>query len=135
MRLIAKAVGISYSSLKVWVAEGKSDLSPDDLKEFSYRFDVARAQAKSGLLEELIEHGHKDWRALAWLLERTTDEFKTKSRVSQAAQERLDDLSVLKSEAELDYVRAKTASLKDGVVSEEDVVEELERIQRENSIN
>ena len=135
LRLIAKTVGVSYASLKVWNADGKLDDSHPALQEFSYRLDLARHKSKSEMLEKLVDHGDKDWRAIAWVLERTTDEFKMKSRMSQAAQDRLDDLAIQKAEAELDYVKAKTASLKDGVVSEEDVVAELDRIQRETAIN
>ena len=127
LRLIAKTVGVSYASLKVWNADGKLDDSHPALQEFSYRLDLARHKSKSEMLEKLVDH--------AWVLERTTDEFKMKSRMSQAAQDRLDDLAIQKAEAELDYVKAKTASLKDGVVSEEDVVAELDRIQRETAIN
>ena len=135
LRLIAKTVGVSIASLKVWNADGKRDDSHESLQEFSYRLDLARHKAKADMLEKLITHGEKDWRAIAWVLERTTDEFKIKARMSQAAQERLDHLAIEKAEAELEYVRAKTDSLREGVVSEEDVVAELERIQRETSIN
>ena len=135
LQMIADAVGISKSSLKSWASQGKSTTAHESLQEFSYRYEAARSAARGDMLEQLIEHGQKDWRALAWALERTTDEFKMKYRMSQAAQERIDELTIEKAEAELEYVRAKTNSLKDGVVSEGDIAEELERIQREHSVN
>ena len=135
LQMIADGVGISTASLKSWSKDGKSPSSPEALQEFSYRYEAARSGSRGDMLEQLIEHGQKDWRALAWALERTTDEFKMKSRMSQAAQERIDELTIDKAEAELEYVRAKTSALKDGIVSEVDIAEELERIQREQSVN
>lgn len=135
LRMISNTVGVSISSLKSWSRDGRLASSHGSLQEFALRLDAAKGAAKGDMFEQLIEHGQKDWRALAWALERTTDEFKMKSRTSQAAQDRLDSINIEKAEAELEYVRAKTASLKDGVVSEADISAELERIQREQSVN
>ena len=133
--LICKTVGICTSSLRAWLADGQRDDAHPAIQEFSLRYDLAKHAGQREMLDSLLEHGKKDWRATAWVLERTLDEFKVKARMSQAARERLDEIVIEKCEAELEYVRAKTLALKDGVVSEEDVVEELERIQRENALN
>ena len=70
-------------------------------------------------------HSKKDWKAAAWLLERTRNDFKLRSRMSQETQRRIDELAVQKAELELEYIQAKTKALKGGSITPEQILELL----------
>lgn len=79
----AAAVGIDQSTLRRWLSRGRREMKrlavaphteadPVELPylEFCKAADRAEAQAEVEGLAMLSAHGYKDWKALAWRLER-----------------------------------------------------------------
>jgi hypothetical protein len=61
----SEAAGIAYSTFNEWM----KDERPRFLK-FSEAVRQANARARTELIRQIKQHGRKDWRALAWILER-----------------------------------------------------------------
>jgi len=94
-----------------------------------YQRVVSAEESAQGILVDHIKiHAEKDWRAAAWLLERRFDSFKLRSRTSQDAQNKLDEIAIKKSEAELEYTEAKTKALNRGSMTPDQLLEVLERV-------
>lgn len=62
------AVGISDRTLRTWLEKG--DSGDERWAEFTRKFREAEAETESRAVVQIQIHGKKDWRALAWWLER-----------------------------------------------------------------
>tara|TARA_Y100000310_G_C20530898_1_gene738399 strand:- start:133 stop:570 length:438 start_codon:yes stop_codon:yes gene_type:complete len=70
-RAACAEAGISYSTLYLWLSEGKKEDAPEEHKKFNLEVEEACARAEIrwvGAIEAQARNG--DWRAYAWLLER-----------------------------------------------------------------
>jgi hypothetical protein len=117
-------VGINGDTLGNWVRRGKDGES--GYAEFYEEVLEAERQSVAHLVDTIRVHGQKDWRAAAWILERTKSAFKLRSRTSQKAQDELDALAIEKSRAEIENIQAKTRALESGTIPQEDVIRILE---------
>lgn len=124
-KAVCDTVGISVDTLRSWLRKGAEDSAPDLLKKFRRDFDKAEKEATIYLMDTIKFHSKKDWKAAAWLLERTRNGFKLRSRMSQETQRRIDELAVQKAELELEYIQAKTKALKGGSITPEQILELL----------
>lgn len=122
---VCHKVGIGPGTLRSWLKKGSDPTSHKLLIGFKANFDKAENEATVYLMDTIKFHSKKDWKAAAWLLERTRNGFKLRSRMSEEAQGRIDSLAVEKAELELDYIRAKTKALKGGSISPEQILELL----------
>jgi hypothetical protein len=122
---VCHKVGIGPGTLRSWLKKGDESSSHRMLIDFRCSFDKAENEATVYLMDTIKFHSKKDWKAAAWLLERTRNGFKLRSRMSEEAQRRIDDLAVVKAELELDYIRAKTTAIKGGNISPEQILELL----------
>ena len=111
---VCKKVGISTATLLKW-------LKDEDKLEFAVLFAKAEGEGTIQLVEQVKFHGQKDWRAAAWILERTRPAFMKTARMASADKRRLDALAIEKLQADIDYVKAKTEALKSTDLSTEDI--------------
>lgn len=65
----AAAVGVDPRNLRHWLRKGARGVEP--YKQFAADVERAMGEAETAALAMLRAHGRKDWRALAWWLERT----------------------------------------------------------------
>lgn len=65
----AATVGIDPRTLRHWLRKGARGIEP--YRQFAAEVDEAMGEAETAALAMLRAHGRKDWRALAWWLERT----------------------------------------------------------------
>lgn len=61
----SEAAGIAYATFNEWM----KDARPRFVK-FSEAVRQANGEARTELIKQIRSHGRKDWRALAWILER-----------------------------------------------------------------
>ena len=61
----SEAAGVAYSTFNEWM----KDTRPRFVK-FSEAVTRANGRARAELVRDIRKHGRKDWRALAWILER-----------------------------------------------------------------
>lgn len=75
-------LGLDERMFYYWIERASMD-NPDPVYvEFASRMKKARGLSKASILKEIKGHGAKDWRALAWILERQfPDEFGQKETV------------------------------------------------------
>ncbi len=122
-KMVCEAVGVSTRTMRVWMyGSAEKPLK----KGFLEKVLEAESNGRAYLVDQITFHGEKDWRANAWLLERTRPEFSARSKTSQTTQDRLDELAVQKAEAEVDHVRAKTEALRKNAISPDQILELLE---------
>jgi hypothetical protein len=82
LRASAEAAGIAYETMNEWM----KDARPRYVK-FSDSVRRANARARTELIKQVKQHGRKDWRALAWILERRfKDEYGANVDVTTAGQ-------------------------------------------------
>lgn len=76
---IAAALCVTPSTFSTWLNNPKSD----NQKELAKALKKAEADYKNALLEQIQNAGQKDWKALAWLLERKyPEEFGRVDRIN-----------------------------------------------------
>lgn len=65
----AAAAGLSQVTVREWIKVGRRD-GKGPLFEFAERVEKAQAESEAMDVNKLLQHGQRDWRALAWRLER-----------------------------------------------------------------
>jgi len=120
-KMVSEGVGVLPETMRSWM---RSELPK--YAGFLERVLKAEASGRRSLVDMIVFHGEKDWRAAAWLLERTRAEFSLKAKTAQDARDELDRLSVEKAQAELDHVRAKTDALNKNALNPEQILELLD---------
>jgi len=65
----ASASGISPVTLRAWLRDGRR-AGRGAMFEFAEKVERAQAESEALDVNKLLQHGQKDWRALAWRLER-----------------------------------------------------------------
>ena len=121
--MVSKKVGVPTDTITRWLRMGR--MGQDQFRQFAIDYDASMGVAVQNMVDRVIEHAEKDWRAAAWLLERRYDQFKLKSRTSQKAQDALDQLAIKKAEAELEYTKAKTAEISVGRIGDGAIISAL----------
>lgn len=121
--MVAKKVNIPTDMITRWLRLGRQ--GHEDFRQFTIDFDASQGVAVQNMVDQIIEHSHKDWRAAAWLLERRYDQFKLKARTSEKAQRRLDDLAIKKAEAEIAQIKARTTEAGRAGLAEEGIMDAL----------
>ena len=111
---VCKRAGISIRTLRYW-------LKDEAKAEFAADVERAEAVGTIALVDQITFHSQKDWRAAAWILERTRDERRTASRSTAAHRKELDELSREKAAAEINFIKAKTEALKTSELSPQDI--------------
>lgn len=80
-------VGIDSRTLRIWLEKARA--GDPKFERFSIDVEAAQAEAQSSMLVQVRKHGAKDWRALAWMLERVFSErygYKSQVKVSVEAE-------------------------------------------------
>lgn len=73
LKIAAEAAGVSYDTLKKWIARGEHGHERPAYKEYvEFAQKVRQAQAKGevGLIARVRKASEENWSAAAWLLER-----------------------------------------------------------------
>lgn len=87
VKTAAQANGISESTLQYWIGRADDPDADPIYSEFSEAFRRARATAEADAVRLIVEAGRKEWRALAWFLERSFPEHygkRTKTELTGA---------------------------------------------------
>lgn len=121
--MVAKKVNIPTDMITRWLRLGRQ--GHEDFRDFTIEYDASQGVAVQNMVDQVIEHSKKDWRAAAWLLERRYDQFKLKARTSERAQKRLDELAIKKAEAEIVQINAKTNEAKRAPMAEAGILDAL----------
>lgn len=121
--MVSKRVGVHTDTINRWLRMGR--MGQEKFRQFAMDFDASQGVAVQNMVDQVIEHSKKDWRAAAWLLERRYDQFKLKSRTSQKAQDKLDQIAIKKAEAELALIEARTADLAGGSLGDGAIITAL----------
>jgi len=121
--MVAKKVNIPTDMITRWLRLGRQ--GHEDFRDFTIEYDASQGVAVQNMVDQVIEHSKKDWRAAAWLLERRYDQFKLKARTSEKAQKRLDELAIKKAEAEIVQINAKTNEAKRAPMAESGIPDAL----------
>jgi transposase-like protein len=121
--MVAKKVNIPTDMITRWLRLGRQ--GHEDFRDFTIEYDASQGVAVQNMVDQVIEHSKKDWRAAAWLLERRYDQFKLKARTSEKAQKRLDELAIKKAEAEIIQINAKTNESKGAPMAETGIMDAL----------
>ncbi len=66
---VCRFIGVRYETFKKWLAIGQEGLNPL-YAQFHDRVALADAKAEMNKYDKLIPHERKDWKAVAWQLER-----------------------------------------------------------------
>ena len=78
---VCESVGITRETFYDWIQRGYTDDATDLQREFSDRVTRARGAGKLKHVRNLLAAGDEDWKAAAWILERTApDEFGKRER-------------------------------------------------------
>lgn len=64
----AAAAGVSWNTVKDWAKPGNVEREP--YASFAAAVDDAKAKWATGAAMQITGHGKRDWKALAWMLER-----------------------------------------------------------------
>lgn len=67
--IAANMVGISTATLNNWLRRGRNGEQP--FADLVAAVEQAFAEAEGGMVSQVRNHGQLDWRAIAWLLERS----------------------------------------------------------------
>lgn len=81
------AAGISEATLYSWLRQAK-EMPRSQYAEFAAKLDRALDEGITAKLAVIMKAGQKDWRAMAWLLERQLPEvFSTKFKLEHTTRE------------------------------------------------
>ena len=127
-KIVSTRLGIHESTLRTWLKAGKAPDAHPLMKKFVHDFETAYDEATTGLVDCVRFHAQDDWRAAAWLLERTRDDFRKAPRMEREVKDRLDELSVYKAEAEVRLTDAKVLALQKTVLDPADILPVLNAI-------
>ena len=73
----AEATGITRQTINNWLTwAGDKELSTEELRAFAFWCNRGRALRRIEALRRIQKLGADDWKAEAWLLERTSDEYR-----------------------------------------------------------
>lgn len=87
----AAVAGIDPRNLRHWIRKGARGIEP--YRQFSEDVTAAMATGETAAVAMLRAHGRKDWRALAWWLERTRPaRYGQTLAVSAKVDEQLDEV-------------------------------------------
>lgn len=84
-------VGVNSRTLRVWLSRARGG----ELKfqAFADKVEAAQAEAQSSMLVQIRKAGAKDWKALAWFLERVFSErYGYKSQVKVSVESELEHM-------------------------------------------
>ena len=88
-------VGIDSRTLRIWLTKARSGEAR--FVEFAGKVESAQAEAQSSMLVQIRKAGAKDWKAIAWMLERVFSErygYKSQVKISVEAElERMLDVA------------------------------------------
>jgi len=87
--LACYAVGIASRTLRIWLTKAKD--GNRQFVGFADKVEQAQAEAQALMLAKIRQHGNKDWRALAWILEHIASErFGYKAQVNVTVESELE---------------------------------------------
>lgn len=71
-----EGAGIASRTIRIWQERAKDEADPQHARHatFAAELEKAKAEAQASTLVDIRRHGKKDWKALAWLLERVYPE-------------------------------------------------------------
>lgn len=82
-------VGISSRTLRIWMERARS--GEKRYQDFATNAEQASAEAQSSILVKIRQAGNKDWRALAWFMERVFSErYGYKAQVQVSVEQQLE---------------------------------------------
>lgn len=91
LEVACHGAGVEGRTIRIWrrrAAEGDKRFA-----EVCMKIDKARAEVQANMLVQIRAHGKKDWRALAWVLERAFGEhFGFKARMSMTLDAELEKM-------------------------------------------
>ena len=126
-KIVSNRLGIHEDTLRNWLAVGRRPDAHPLMKRFSSDFDSAYEEATTTLIDCVKFHAQDDWKAAAWLLERTRDEFRRNPRMDRVKDD-LDRLSIERAEAEVRLTDAKVLALQKTVLDPMEILPVLNAV-------
>lgn len=106
----ARAAGIHPDTLKDWIGRGEN--APDSAFGLLVtEIHRVKSMAKAKLLEQIAEHGTREWTANAWMLERTDQDQFAIRKGSDDAPKVVVQIGVRDSDVRVNVVSASPAAL------------------------
>lgn len=127
-KIVSNRLGIHEDTLRRWLAVGGGPDAHPLMKQFATDFAVAYEEATTALIDCVKFHAQDDWKAAAWLLERTRDEFRRSPRMDRRVKDELDQLSIERAEAEVRLTDAKVLALQKTVLDPVEILPVLNAV-------
>lgn len=84
-------VGIADRTLRIWLTKARA--GEKSFQEFADKVEAAQAEAQSTMLVQIRKAGAKDWKAIAWMLERVfSGRYGYKSQVKVSLENELEKI-------------------------------------------
>ena len=127
-KIVANRLGIHEHTLRAWLAAGRAPDAHPLMRQFVHDFEIAYDEATTGLVDCIRFQAQDDWRAAAWLLERTRDDFRKNPRMQREVKDELDRLAIEKAEADVQLTHAKVLALQKTVLDPKDILPVLNAV-------
>lgn len=117
---------IPSATFRSWLVKGETKLQK--YAHFAeFRNNVLRCERDATILlvDRIKDAAKKDWRAAAWILERTREEFKVNHTTSLEHKRMMDSLKIEAQRAEIRLTEAKIVALRGEGLSDGQILEIL----------
>lgn len=125
---MSNRLGIHPDTLRHWLVVGSSPDAHPLMQQFVSDFAAAYDEATTTLVDCVKFHAQDDWRAAAWLLERTRDDFRRSPRMERHVKDQLDQLAIDRAEAEVRLTDAKVLALQKTVLDPKEILPVLNAV-------
>ena len=115
-------MAISPVTVSGWVALGWSEGAPEDARQFAIDYLTAYEDSTNTLVQHIRDSADEDWKAAAWLLERTRPEYMRVVRTTPVDKLKLDAIAIEKATADLALTEAKTVALTKAILDPDEVL-------------
>jgi len=117
---------IPSATFKSWLRKGETKLHKY-AQYTEFRANVIRCEEDATILlvDRIRDAAKKDWRAAAWILERTRPEYRANHSTSLEHKRMMDELKIESQKAEIRLVEAKITALRGDGLSDGQILEIL----------
>tara|TARA_R100000664_G_scaffold9014_2_gene14918 strand:+ start:3860 stop:4369 length:510 start_codon:yes stop_codon:yes gene_type:complete len=123
---VCELLEIPTSTFNSWLVKGDTSLQKyAHYVEFKNNVVRCEKDATILLVDRIKDAAKKDWRAAAWILERTRDEYKANHNTSLEHKRMMDGLKIEAQRAEIRLTEAKIAALRGDGLSDGQILEIL----------
>lgn len=127
-KIVASRLGLCTKTVTNWLNHGSKPDAHPLMRQFYMDFCASYEEATTTLVDCVKFHAQDDWKAAAWLLERTRDEFRRSPRMERHVKDELDRLAIEKAEAEVQFTHAKVLALQKTVLDPKEILPVLNAV-------